>query len=251
MNTIITKRSSTDKTKVWYSLEWGRNSNQRKATGIFTYVSPKDQLQKNHNKEALAILENKRSQMILDSQAITSGYIPKHKIKSNFLDYYADYVKLNPSIGNRHLASSLNIFKKFIDKEFVSPIEINENVCEGFRSYLLKNFNGETPANYFMRFKKVLKAAKKDGYFQFSPAEDIAAKSNKNKKIKEILSEEDYIKLMQASCTNYEVKKAFVFSLYTGLRWADVKPLKWENVKERSIVLEQKKTGVNLEVPVT
>ena len=250
MNINITKRYSSDKTKGWYTLEWGRNSSQRKATGIFTYASPKNQLQKNHNKEALAILEHKRSQMILDSQAITSGYIPKHKIKSNFLDYYADYVKVNPSAGNRHLVSSLNTFRQFIKKEFVSAIEITENMCESFRSYLLKNLNGETPANYFMRFKKVLKAAKKDGYFQSNPAENIAAKSNKNKKIKEILTEEDYIKLMQASCINYEVKKAFVFSLYTGLRWVDVKPLKWENVKERSIVLEQKKTGVNLEVPL-
>jgi integrase/recombinase XerD len=250
MNISISTKTSRDKLKNWYYLEWGRGKGQRKSAGIYTFAKPKDLIQKNHNKEALAILETKRSQMILDGQAITSGYIPKHEIKSNFLDYYADYVRLNRSVGNRHLESSLNIFKKFIDKEFISPIEINENVCEGFRSYLLKNFNGETPASYFMRFKKVLKAAKKDGYFQFNPAEDIAAKSNKNKKIKEILSEEDYQKLMKTPCTNYEVKKAFVFSLYTGLRWADVKPLKWENVKERSIVFEQKKTGVNLEVPL-
>jgi integrase len=114
----------------------------------------------------------------------------------------------------------------------------------------LKKYNGETPANYFMRFKRVLKAAKKDGYFRNNPSDDVVAKSNKNKQIKEILTEEDYIKLMNTPCANYEVKKAFVFSLYTGLRWADVKPLKWENVKEHSIVLEQSKTGVRLEVPL-
>ncbi len=101
-----------------------------------------------------------------------------------------------------------------------------------------------------MRFKRVLKAAKKDGYFKNNPAEDIAAKSNLNKKIKEILSADEYLKLLNAPCTNYEVKKAFVFSLYTGLRWADVKPLKWESVKENSIVIEQNKTGVSLEVPL-
>ena len=250
MSIALSTKLSRDQNKEWYYFEWGKKAGQRKATNIFTYTNPKDRIQKDHNKEALAILETKRSQMILDSQAITTGYIPKYKIKSNFLDYYAEYVRLNPSIGNRHLASSFNVFKKFINKDFISPIEVNENLCEGFRNYLLKNLNGETPANYFMRFKRVLKAAKKDGYFKYNPAEDIAAKSNKNKQVKEILSEEDYIKLMKTPCTNYEVKKAFVFSLYTGLRWADVKPLKWENVKERSIVLEQKKTGVNLEVPL-
>ncbi len=101
-----------------------------------------------------------------------------------------------------------------------------------------------------MRFKRVLKAAKKDGYFRESPAEDIAAKTNKNKQIKEVLSEEEYESLMNTPCTNYEVKKAFVFSLYTGLRWADVKPLQWENIKSTSIVLKQKKTGIALEVPL-
>ena len=55
---------------------------------------------------------------------------------------------------------------------------------------------------------------------------------------------------MKTPCTNYEVKKAFVFSLYTGLRWAEIKPLKWENIKEHSLVLQQQKKGVNLEVPL-
>jgi integrase/recombinase XerD len=53
-----------------------------------------------------------------------------------------------------------------------------------------------------MRFKRVLKAAKKDGYFRNNPYEDVVAKWNKNKQIKEILSEDDYIKLMNTPCTN-------------------------------------------------
>jgi len=47
-------------------------------------------IQKNFNKEALAILQTKKSQMILEGQAINTGHIPQHKVKSNFLDYYED-----------------------------------------------------------------------------------------------------------------------------------------------------------------
>jgi integrase len=188
--------------------------------------------------------------MVLDQQSVNSTYVPQHKLKANFLDYYSDYIKANRKAGNRHLETSLIAFKKFLHKDFISPTDITENLCEVFRDYLLKKYNGETPANYFMRFKRVLKAAKKDGYFRNNPAEDVVAKSNKNKQLKDILTEEDYLKLMNAPCTNYEVKKAFVFSLYTGLRWADVKPLNWTNVKDHSIVLEQSKTGVRLEVPL-
>ncbi len=125
------------------------------STGIFTYTKPKDQIQKNHNKEALMILETKRSQMILDGQAISSGYIPQHKIKNNFFDYYAEFVKLNARKGNRHLIQSMNAFKTFVGKNYISAIEINENLCERFRSFLLEKLNGETPANYFSRFKSI------------------------------------------------------------------------------------------------
>lgn len=218
MNINVSQRLSADKTRIYYSLEWGRNAGQRLTTGVFTYVKPKDQVQKNHNKEALQILEMKRSQMILDYQAISSGYIPQHKIKSNFLDYYAEFVKLNSRKGNRHLSQSLRAFKSFIGKNYISAIEINEILCERFRNYLIAKLNGETPANYFSRFKRVMEAATKDGYFKISPAIALASKAKSNTKVKDILEADEYNKLMNTPCINYEVKKAFVFSLYTGFR---------------------------------
>lgn len=116
---------------------------------------------------------------------------------------------------------------------------------------MLDNLNGETPANYFSRFKRVLEAARKDGYFKVSPAADLASKSKSNKKVKDILTADEYTKLMSAPCLNHEVKKAFVFSLYTGFRWADVKPLTWENIKKDTVVeIKQKKTGELLEIPL-
>src|ERR1044071_1850840 len=195
MNITISTKISRDTKKIWYYLEWGRGKGQRKASGVFTYAKPGNQIQKNHNKEALAILETKKSQMILDMQAIKSGYTPQHKIKSNFMDYYREFAERHARKGNRHLIQSLNSFQKFMGKSYVSPIEVTESTCEQFRKYLLDNLNGETPANYFSRFKRVLEAARKDGYFKVSPAADLSSKSKSNKKIKEILTAEEYTKL--------------------------------------------------------
>jgi len=251
MNINVTQRQSRNKQKIYYNLEWGKGAGQRISTGVFTYTKPKDHIQKNHNKEALIILEMKRSQMILDHQAISSGYIPQHKIKGNFLDYYEEFVRLNSRKGNRHLSQSLGAFKTFIGKNYISAIEINENLCERFRSYLLANLNGETPANYFSRFKRVLEGASKEGYFKANPAANFASKAKSNKKVKDILEAEEYNKLMNTPCLNHEVKKAFVFSLYTGFRWVDVKPLKWENIKANGIVnITQSKTGEILDLPL-
>lgn len=101
------------------------------------------------------VLETKRSQMILDD------YIPQHKIMNNFLNYYSDYVRSNMRKGNRHLVQSLKSFRMFIGKDYISAIEINENLCEQFRNFLLVHLNGETPANYFSRFKRVSDSATK------------------------------------------------------------------------------------------
>jgi integrase len=250
MSIILTQKTSRDGAKVWYYLEWGKAAGQRKATGVFTYVKPKDQLQKNHNKEATAILKSKQAQMVIERQAIGSGYVPSHKLKSNFLDYYEDYIKINRRKQNRHLQSSLKQFKVFLGRDYISPVEITETLCEHFRTYLLQHFNGETPADYFYKFKKVLKAAKKDGYFSESPAENLASKTKPSKKRKEMLEVEEYKRLIQTPCLNHEVKRAFVFSLYSGLRWCDVKALKWENIKPQTILIVQEKTGIPVEIPL-
>lgn len=120
-------------------------------------------------------------------------------------------------------------------------------MCERFRKHLLDGLNGETPANYFSRFKRVLEAAKKDGYFKTSSAEGLAAKTKPNKRVKDILDASEYVQLMKTPCLNYEIKKAFIFSLYTGFWWADVKPLTWENIKkDEQVQITQKKPVNNL-----
>lgn len=143
----INKRNGRGKGegKVFYSLSWGRELGQRVATGIFTWTNPKDQVQKNQNKEALAILENKRSQIILDRQSIAANYIPAHKYKPNFLDYYKEFTKTKKYEGSPHLEGSFTRFKAFLEKSFLAPIDITENLCQRFRKYLVDHLNGDTP----------------------------------------------------------------------------------------------------------
>lgn len=244
MNFIEILNRKGNKIYYYYDLG-GRGKGQRPATGIFTYKDPKNQIEKNHNKEALAILETKKSQFIIESQAIGSPYIPQHKFKKNFLDYYEEYVRLNKKVGNRHIENSFTQFKKFIKKDFIAPIEITENLCKRFRQYLLDRFNGETPLNYFARFKWVVNAAEKDRYFHSNPVEKVYATSNPSKTLKENLEADEYLALLKTPCTNEEVEAGFIFSLYTALRWVDAKRMKWPDLKDGVLVTRiiQKKTG--------
>ena len=109
--------------------------------------------------------------------------------------------------------------------------------------------NGETPANYFSKFRRVLEAATKNGYFKRSPVSDLAAISKSDKRVKEILETGEYKKLIHTPCINYEVKNTFVFSIYTGFRWLDTKPLRWENFKTKYRPHKARETDIFL--PVT
>jgi hypothetical protein len=205
MTIIVTPRLNKDGLKIFYTLEWGKGAGQRRASGIFTYLKPKDQIQRNHNKEALVLLEKKQSQLIIEQQSVGSAHIPFHKFKTNFLDYYEEYARNNRRAGNRHMEGSLRLFKAFLNKDFLAPVDLTENLCFRFRKYLLDRFSGDTPANYYARFKRCVKSATKDGYYRYSPAEDITARSNPSKRLKEVIEVEEYLILLKAPCVNLKV----------------------------------------------
>jgi integrase len=110
---------------------------------------------------------------------------------------------------------------------------------------LLDKFTGETPANYFARFKWAINAAHSDGYFLKSPIKDVTSKSNPSIRQKENLEIEEYLALLNTPYLNEEVKAAFVLSCYTGLRWVDVKKARWPDVQGSIFVTRiiQAKTG--------
>lgn len=250
MSIQVSTKTSRDGLKKWYYYEWGKGTGQRKAAGIFIYTKPKDPIQKSHNQQALSLLETKKSQMIIDQQSIGTPFIPAHRFKNNFLDYYKDFVNANKRPGNRHLEGSLSKFKTFIKKPRILPIEITENLCKRFRAYLTDHLTGKTPADYFRSFKRVIRSATKDGYFRIHPAEDIKSKTNASKKTKEFLEANEYLQLIRTAVDNKEIRDAFIFCCYTGLRWCDVKTLRWGQIKEKAIVTKiiQKKTGKPVEI---
>lgn len=245
----ITKRKNAKGDKIYFTIELGRGEGQRVATGVFVYARPKDEVQKKHNAEALKLIEIKKSELILEQQSTGSDFIPAHKFRANFLDYYQEYVNTNRRKGNRHLDNSLTQFKLFLKKEFLAPGNINENLCKQFRKFLLSKFTGETPGNYYARFRQVLTAATADKYFRTNPSDKVYARTNPSKRLKENLEVEDYLKLLRTPCFNQVVQQAGIFSCYTGLRWVDVKALDWKDIKGDQLTTRiiQAKTGL----PVT
>jgi integrase len=166
------------------------------------------------------------------------------------ISYYANFVEENKRPGNRHLQGSLNQFELFIKKPRILPMDITENLSKRFRTFLTDKFTGKTPADYFRSFKRVIKSATKEGYFRIHPAEDVKSKTNASKKLKEFLEADEYRQLIAEPQRNREIRDAFIFCCYTGLRWCDVKNLRWSQIKDNTLTktIIQKKTGKAVEL---
>jgi len=60
------KRPNKTGDKITFYYDFGRGKGQRPSTGIFIYAKPQSHIQRNHNKEALALLQTKKSQLIIE-----------------------------------------------------------------------------------------------------------------------------------------------------------------------------------------
>ena len=121
---------------------------------------------------------------------------------------------------------------------------ITPRFCNAFLDYLQRNLNGNSPVNYFKKFKMCLSACVESGLILQNPASGIRLHQY-NDVTKEILSEKELTQLALTPCRSPEVKRAFLFSCMSSLRWCDVKLLCYRNIDfaQKRITLIPKKVA--------
>lgn len=127
----------------------------------------------------------------------------------------------------------------------LSPAQFSPDMVDKFIKYLQENSEGSGAATAFERFKKIVKYAVTERVLHTNVCADKICKRSKSFD-KDILSVEE---IRQLISTHYDkenpvIRRAFIFSLYTGIRFCDVKDLTFENVDYANNVLkfEQAKT---------
>ncbi len=121
---------------------------------------------------------------------------------------------------------------------------ITHGFCTRFFCFLQERLHGNTPVNYFKKFKMCLEYCVEKNLLPDNPAKGIRLPQY-NDVTKEILSAKELVKLTLTPCRNPEVKRAFLFSCQSGLRWCDVQELCYKNIDfaQRHLTLVQKKVA--------
>jgi site-specific recombinase XerD len=149
---------------------------------------------------------------------------------------------------------ALNRFKDFLKetpeyRKFANGInvdQLNKDMMIAFTEYLQSRSKGEGAKSIYQRFKKVIHYAIEHNVIAKNPCSGVVIKIDDQILRKDILSQEEIKQLLSYhdDKQNPNVRKAFIFCLYCGLRFCDVKELTFGNVDyaNKMLKFEQNKT---------
>ena len=227
---------------------------------LYLFPNPETLEERKQNKENLELADQiftiRKAELYQGKYNIQND----KKGKVGFLEFYEETTEERyKSKGNY---DNWDAAQKHIEAYCPSHITLNDvdvNFIKGFKKYLetvavtksKKNLSQNTKHTYFNKFKACLNAAFEEGYL----------KENFMKKVKgfamgestrEYLTADELQKLASTHCKLPLLKRAFLFSALTGIRWSDVNKMKWSEVRDEGmdsenttifrIVFQQKKT---------
>ena len=166
---------------------------------------------------------------------------PKKIRLSEFVDSYLSY---KGRIGaTEHTISGVRTALKCLlgYRGDVKMSGINSDYCEGFLQYL-RNFHTSggkilsqnTALAYFKSINAAFNYAARHKIISSNPfcGIDKEARINPKRTEREFLTAQEIRAMIEAKCPNKEVKAAFLFSCFCGLRISDVRNLRWEDLSE-------------------
>lgn len=175
-------------------------------------------------------------------------------VSVDFYEYYEDYIDTYTKKDKKHVKRGLKYFVEYLGgirkyRHLTRRLEcgkITKAMIEGYASYLLNRFKGEGPHTTFARFKKVLKRAVEDGVITRNPCDGVTIKCDTGQLKKDTLTQEEITTLIQThyKSENPEIRRAFIFCLFTGIRGCDVRVLTFRNVSydDKTLRFNQRKT---------
>jgi integrase/recombinase XerD len=243
MGVKLRKRATKDRYRFYLDIhEAGKRKSE--FLDVYMYKRPKNPIEKGNNDESKRTAEAIRAKRELELGASDYDIHLSQRKRVNFFTYCEEFLKDYQKKDIRMLHASVKYLKEYSKTTVLQPKQITESFCEGFKDWLDRheNLSGDTPHDYFSKFKKIIKAATRDKLFSFNPATDVVNKVDKQKVAKDILTVAELQALAGAYCGNDTVKRAFLFACNTGLRFCDIVELKWKHINNGALSIEQQKT---------
>ncbi|MCL1666695.1 site-specific integrase [Elizabethkingia ursingii] len=209
---------------------------------LYLNAEPKNAKEKKENKETLELAENILA--IRKTNYIQGKFDIKSTTKSKrtFLNYFAEITeekqKQDSSNNYGNWFSTFQHLKKIISPSMTFE-EVDETFIKKVRNYI--DYDSRSKSNlplsqnskysYFNKFKAALRSAFDDGYLSINYATKIKSFDQAESQ-REYLTFEELQSLSKSPCKYEILKRAFIFSCLTGIRWSDINAMTWSEVRD-------------------
>ena len=212
---------------------------------LYLIDKPKTALDKQSNKDSLELAQRIKAKRIEEVHLGTFDLQSKSLSHTDFIKFYQAYINHYTKADTRVLTASFKKFKAYLQerhgKEKLLCKDLTQNLIIGYKDYLEANHTGEGPLTYFNRFRKVVKHGIRENLFHKNPLpENLKFKSGGMSK--GVLSLDEVSRLATTHCGSEIIKRAFLFACNTGLRFGDIKELKWQDISNNELMIKQSKT---------
>ena len=207
----------------------------------------KDESVKNRNVELMRMAEAEAGVRNADAVRLGHGLEPKQKQNIMLSDYLQQLIKGNVfAKSTRTMMLALYNHIELYKTAEIKISLIDANWIRGFLSYLkndahnrnskrkIKPLCPNTIFQLFLVFGFVFAQAQRDAIITRNPIKELNSKERPKQEndVREFLTLEEVSRLIKTPYKDEQVKCAFLLSVFTGLRWSDIKLLKWEDLHE-------------------
>ena len=233
------------------------------------YIVPeKTAADKAANVETTRIATAAKAKRIVEMQTAAHGFsIAKGRSKVNLAEYIKHLADQrgsnNEGIHMNYMALRRHLIDYKGDK--MTFEQVDKDFCLGFIEHLKKAkcvhknmiLAENTQYGYMKRLATVLNAAKTDEIIDVSPFEKIRPENKlKQKETERVYLTVDELKILHnTECQRVDIKNAFLFACFCGLRISDVRELTWDKLQKDNngnmfIKFVAKKTQRNEYLPI-
>jgi integrase len=221
----------------------GQKKREYEWLNLYLFEKPKNQIERDHNKSTQFLAETIKAKRVVDSQTSEHGFISKVRSRICFLAFFKKLTeKKQDSNGNYgNWKSTYEHLLKYTYGRELPMDRIDERWLEGFKEYLttcttikgnrqVEKLNKNSASSYFNKVRAALREAYNQRMIRENPAARVKCIKGQDSH-REFLALEEIQKLAKTPSDVPTLSRMFLFSCTCGLRFSDMKNLRWENIR--------------------
>lgn len=194
---------------------------------------------KSRNIEAMRLARAREGQENAAAVTRAAGFNPKHD-KVLLLDYVGHIAERVGKCRHNVYFPLAQHLERYIDGRRIYVADVGRDFLTGFCRYINtavslktgKPLSDGTKSTYYAKMLTLMNSARRDGLTNLSPFGLVDRKDlpKQSRTKREYLTADEVGKLAATDCHKPEIKRAFLFCCFAGLRFSDVLKLTWRDI---------------------